>query len=377
MDKLINTNIGGFPFVLDDLRFVDNGIRDAFKGMTSAVTDNTITDGFIFDKFKTLSIQKYYIETPYSFPATYGTINGEILFIPAQTLVAGASGDYLCLELDVIYDTAGDKTFEDTNVHSTYQKRRGKFTKKSSVTAGVDIPIFTWDVSGSKWQYVTEQLFNYRFGAMIGFDGVDFAVGIHNTQIQTLQNKVFNIEDAWKSVDPSLIQSHLYINSNSDPANYSGDYRHDQHPWGPTFDSANSRIKYKRNGKTLHIDFILNRIELPSIDVSSGWAMINLDFTGLIPALSEIKKFRASCFGLEENHSGSAICSLSGPNIEIFEHGYKPRSIAFNLVNPFQYSNAYFNKGYDISSLPAVSSNSLDIYPFKWTLRGQFTCEIS
>lgn len=381
MNKLISTDLNGFPFVLDDLRFVDDGIRDAFNGVVSNVLDTSlVNDGFIFDKFKTLSLSKHYItqnSSLYPFPATYGVVNGEIVYIPAQNLVSGVTGDYLVLELDLSFDSNGTKVFEDTNIHETYQKRRGKFTKKSSIVEGTDIPIFVWNDAENGWEYITAQLYNFRFGNMIGFNGIEFAVGTHSSQISALQGKVQNVENAWTYIDKTLIPSKLYLNASSNPIDFAGDLLYSTHPSSPTIDTANSYLKYKKNGKTLHVDFLFNRMEIPTLDANSGYAMINFDFTGIIPALTSVESFRATALGLEENFSGSTICGLSGNYVEIYAHKYKTRAFAMNLLIPFRYSSAYFNKGYDTSVFPIASSDTLDFSVFKWTFRGQFTCEIS
>jgi hypothetical protein len=118
MNKLITTNTGGFPFKSDDLRFVDNAIREGLNGLLSSLMMNfpsAVLGGcYIADLGSAYRIYEGYI-----------FYNHEIWYVPQHDLtkVVGQTL-YFCPELT--WDAAGSKTFKSGDVHDTYQVRRMK-----------------------------------------------------------------------------------------------------------------------------------------------------------------------------------------------------------------------------------------------------------
>ena len=120
MNGLKTTDNGGFPFQLDDLRWIDSGIREAFKGIMSAygIDDSTavILSGCQRSGGGTVSLTEGYV-----------SIGGEICYVPAQTWPAHAGGtDEEYFVIESTFDPAGSKTFESASVYDTYELRRGK-----------------------------------------------------------------------------------------------------------------------------------------------------------------------------------------------------------------------------------------------------------
>lgn len=113
MNRLKTNQSGGFPFVLDDLRFLDNAYRQAFTNIAYAIslsdcilwgcdlsddgTDITVTEGAVW-------------------------LNGEILHVPEQTITYVPGHNYF-LRLSASYDPNGLKTFADSNLYDTYELR--------------------------------------------------------------------------------------------------------------------------------------------------------------------------------------------------------------------------------------------------------------
>jgi microcystin-dependent protein len=74
MNKLILNQAGGQKLIREDLAFMDNAYRDAFKGLTSAFGDNFILSGCDLDQFGV------------AISAGQVVINGEICEVDAQIL---------------------------------------------------------------------------------------------------------------------------------------------------------------------------------------------------------------------------------------------------------------------------------------------------
>ena len=130
MNNLKTTDTGGFPLKLDDFRFVNNAVLEAFKGMMSMydVTDShaVILSGCARTSASgTTSIAQGYI-----------SIGGEICFVPAHSYPTPSLGQNEYWMIDVSYDTSGNKTFQSTTPHNTYEVRVGKIQVSNTVPAG-------------------------------------------------------------------------------------------------------------------------------------------------------------------------------------------------------------------------------------------------
>lgn len=133
MNNLKTTDTGGFPLKLDDFRFVNNAVLEAFKGMMSMydVTDShaVILSGCARTSVSgTTSIAQGYI-----------SIGGEICFVPAHSYPTPSVGQNEYWMIDVSYDTSGNKTFQSTTSHNTYEVRVGKIQVSNTVPAGFTI----------------------------------------------------------------------------------------------------------------------------------------------------------------------------------------------------------------------------------------------
>jgi len=130
MNTLKTTDNGGFPLTLNDFRWIDNGIREAFKGLMSGygVTDSeaviisgcerTVTSGTV------------------SIAAGFISISGEICIVPAHTYPEPSVGQFEYWDLYTYFDSEGYKVFQSTLDFNTYQGRAAKVTVASSIPAG-------------------------------------------------------------------------------------------------------------------------------------------------------------------------------------------------------------------------------------------------
>jgi len=377
MNKLITTDTGGYPFVMDDIRFLDDSIRDAFKGLNNHLIDSTLTnDGFIFDKINyTATAPKISASDSWTFPETYAVLNGEILLIP-ETILSGtvSFGDCYCLELDDSFTgtAPGLKTFLDSSSNETYQIRKGKLTliASASVVLGTDVPILYG--IGVEWNYLFQQRYSYRTRAKFGIDTIQTQVSANETRSINNETRSINnetdidaINSAWTSLSTADILSKIKYNGSSS-ASLSGDTA------VLNMNFSNSRIKYKVIGKTLIVDINLKEIEIPDYSTTAVRSFI-IDFsfiTGLNNILSFNNLIRCSDSVYAETVSGTCL---------IQNHGLSSKKVLINLREPFGSSYISFNREYIFtSSTSKTISATADLDRLtKWTFEGQFTCEIN
>lgn len=371
MDKLITTGTGGYPFVLDDLRFMDDSIRDGFKGLHNHLIDSTLTnDGFIFDKIDfSTTAPTINASNSWTFPESYAVLNGEILLIP-ETVIASSFSlfDYYVLELDDSFTgtAPGLKTFQDASSVETYQLRRGKLTKKSagSIVVGTDVLILIGS-TGPEWQYIPAGRYSYRTREKLGIEAIQTLADNNETRSLANETNITLINSAWTSLSTASILSKVKYNASS-LAQSTGDT-------APLdMDFANSRIKYKKIGKTLIVDFELKDVELPTYATSPASSIVvDLAF---VTGLNNILDFYAVGRANESVYSGTLSGSLSIQN-----HSISTKKILLNIQAPHDDSSASLNKEYTFGTTPSMSvqqtadTDRLTI----WTLKGQFTCEIN
>lgn len=128
MNQLITTNNGGFPFVLNDLRFDQQAVRDAFVGLLSAYGITT-ADSFI------LSGCESFVGGGGVYLPGWIFLAGEILKFDGAPITS-SPGSVAVWDVDVSYDAAGDKRMENGTTVQTYQVRKAKIILVPTGSAG-------------------------------------------------------------------------------------------------------------------------------------------------------------------------------------------------------------------------------------------------
>jgi hypothetical protein len=134
MNRLKTDIFGGFPFDLDDIRWEQEAVRDAIKGMCSAFGTTFILSGCQITV------------NPGSVACTAGyiCIGGEICKVDAHsTLTASGTIEYWAIE--VSYNSLGLESFENLSSADTYEVRIAKVL--SSVSPPVGAPTITSTIS--------------------------------------------------------------------------------------------------------------------------------------------------------------------------------------------------------------------------------------
>lgn len=131
MNGLKTDNNGGHPAHLDDLRWIDQGIRQAFQAVMSPFgIDN---QSAVILKGCSRSSNAGII----TISEGYISIGGELCFVPSHSYsVAGNDEEYFYVKSD--FDNSGLKQYQDNNLHDTYEIRIGevKTVAQGNIPAG-------------------------------------------------------------------------------------------------------------------------------------------------------------------------------------------------------------------------------------------------
>lgn len=135
MKQLKTDYNGGFPFTLNRLRWVYEGITEAWKGLFYGLNGGSGYDDLILSGTTITLVD----DTPFTYTCDEGfiVIDGEICYVPAvvaPTVVAGAAV-YWDIDLTT-FDAAGNVAFQDAVSHNTYQKRTAKLFGAASKPSG-------------------------------------------------------------------------------------------------------------------------------------------------------------------------------------------------------------------------------------------------
>lgn len=125
MNKLKTDINGGFPLVLNDFRWWEEGNRAGFAGLASFLGSNCILSGVLgITLFDTMTYFGGYI-----------LFNGEVCLVTGGAINV-TTNPFVYVELDVTYDPAGLKNFENAVQFDTYEIRRAKLVGYPTAQAG-------------------------------------------------------------------------------------------------------------------------------------------------------------------------------------------------------------------------------------------------
>lgn len=133
MNNFKTTDLGGLPLKLNDFRYIHSGIVEIFKGVMSSygITDSTaiILSGCekVLDAGNTIILEGYV------------SIGGEVCYVPTHSYTDPVSGEFEYWMINVDYDSAGTKTFQNLSINETYEVRTGKVQKSTIVPAGFTV----------------------------------------------------------------------------------------------------------------------------------------------------------------------------------------------------------------------------------------------
>jgi hypothetical protein len=119
MNRIETLNNGGFPLTLDDHRFFESAIRDAFAGAHSAFSDLQPGNGFIISgcTWSSTAVGQPYTEG-------YLFIGGEIIKCDGGVFPTRPIGESYIWDIVETPDPTGLKTFRNQTTNQTYFTRR-------------------------------------------------------------------------------------------------------------------------------------------------------------------------------------------------------------------------------------------------------------
>lgn len=129
MNELKTTGLGGFPLVLDDIRFQYAAIKEALKGIVSTFSLQNVDSlsapkavilwgcGVTVDAVSVSPLVKYIVAEGFI------SLGGEVFYVPATSININNT-DTVYFVISESYDATGSKTFADSSVQDTYLIRR-------------------------------------------------------------------------------------------------------------------------------------------------------------------------------------------------------------------------------------------------------------
>lgn len=123
MNKLVTSINGGFPLNLDDIRFVQDSIREVIKGISSTCLIKNQRMRILSGCTTSTGPQGQLI-----YSEGFILLDDEIFYHPGTTFPSVGVFHYF-VEITSSYDPAGQKIFQDTQVHDTYELRIIKISR--------------------------------------------------------------------------------------------------------------------------------------------------------------------------------------------------------------------------------------------------------
>lgn len=126
MNKLITSNNGGYPFNLDDIRFVDSAYREGFKAVISPFAD-VENDALILS-----GMVRTQQGSVINYTEGYCVLFGEVLHFPPVNLPLLQAGQFEYLAVNVTFDVNGNKTQENGVQIQSYEVRKATIIRATS-----------------------------------------------------------------------------------------------------------------------------------------------------------------------------------------------------------------------------------------------------
>ena len=374
MNKLLTDIAGGYPFILDDLRFVDDSIREVLKAPFSFLKDQTGTNNVgntvwispVF--YDDIGNNVEFITPGQTIPDSFMYYNGELWFVPEFECPTGATGQSLIFREQITYSNTppGTKTFLNGEQNETYQIRRGEFyvgagdfqTPKEDID-GVLVAIFS--VPDFKFQINTNYLYRFQLNEQTGFnqfkaDFEDYQQNIatvltqYNTRLNDLETQVSTNTDFLSGGYSTLILN----NSNCIP----------ESNWTSSDGDLNftGELKYKKTGNLIHIAIQLEMNITNQPNIPTGLiryfeiSIPNTILTGVFQPLASFQSVGRKFFTTDNSNrfisSGVAVYSRPLNNVIRF----------YSLDSDGKLGGTDFCRYYDLDVYPIARQKTSEDY---------------
>lgn len=380
MNKLTNTDLGGYPFILDDLRFADNSIREVFKGQLNHLGGKltNLSDGIILHEKLNYSYDSI---NGFVFPETWVFMDGEFWLCPQTTLTTSAiTSKHYIFEKDIAFDGSpeGTKTFEDGNVHGTYQIRRAKLTLVNSaplpVGSETTFVALTCTTAGV-WSLYTSNVYGTKLNKYLGVDTMKNEIATLTTDLNIAENNILIAQAEINilisaPIEPNATQINSVVKFSS-ASNGSGTLLSMGANSSGILDLANSSIRIKRLGsKTVLVDFVIKKLKGFSFDTGQIASVVFNNLGSFLPTNQSFKpihsSFRLDCTTHNGVVSGQGRISTSAIN---------PKSVVLSMPAPMVNTDVAWNREYQEDGFGNLTVTGATTFVPEFNLAGQFVVE--
>lgn len=396
MDKLITNQNGGYPFVLDDLRFADDSVREALAGICRPYGGATYADGFIMTNNKDYGNFDGSIIPGLVFPEQFVFMENEIWYLPAYTTPTSTTGgSFLWIVPDIAFTgtTPGQKVFLNGSTNETYQKRRAKIvqhTDNTTVPAGQIGGFCFGGYFFNEWRIDGFKTSIGRFKDQSGITDIktdistaNYNISVNSSDILNLENKVDDIESEWTTITGIDLKYNLHLCKLTNPSTVASD-------WAtlPTRSDVSvgsgSFLKYKTIGKTMLVNFFISDLVIPlHSNFPVGGLLMTFSVSGFSdPLFLGSTSFSGSCAMHERNMTspGSHIGELMKGTNQNGKNGIFIRGNRMNEYSGIAWGYDYFQSVWSlISGNQGVATKGSEAYAStvqgKYYLRGSVVFE--
>jgi hypothetical protein len=414
MNKLITINNGGYPFVLDDLRFVDESVRESFKNIFRPFGGSTYSNGFLIDY--SFFPGNYYAGT---IPEMAVFMNNEIWTLPATTFPDTANGSFLWVVPDIAFTNSapGSKVLQNGTTVQTYEIRRAKIVQtddNASVPVGYPggfvafqyeypnnqpgQPTNWWDEQG--WTVFQQATLRWLQNENSGLNYTNlFAqtlssqIGQNSVDISANTSSINAINAGWAIKTANQLRSKMYLNSYDVGASTEWVNISTQSNWGQL--DQTSYLKYKQIGKTMFFDIKILGLIFPygnEFNTSHLWIDMS-PTTGLI-STTGIKDFSSVLTAYENNmqSQGNSVARIRKETLTTTDGiglhnktGFSIQMFVNGKNNLASFNSEYFSTTINIDgtnvvrTTPSVSRSWIAPYGSRptWNFMGQFVVELT
>lgn len=171
MNKLITNNNGGFPLVLDDVRFIMDAYTSAFKGILNAFAMSGENAVILSGCQKTVSAGLTTISEGFV------GIDGEVCYVGEHSYINPSAGEKEYWDIQLGLLPAGEKLFQNGDTNFVYQSRVGAVLKALTVPAGKSLynaNIDIYRVIATRLPRLSPEVIDSK-----SFSGVDYDITAH------------------------------------------------------------------------------------------------------------------------------------------------------------------------------------------------------
>jgi hypothetical protein len=395
MNKLFNTDLGGYPFVLDDLRFESESVRSALKGSIFHLggRKNDLSDAIFMLPVKNTAVSEFPpVPAPetatvvdasvdWTTPDMWVFMDGEFWFLPSQVLstnVPTFSHYKVQKNIGFTGTPPGLKTFQSGDSNETYEVRTASLLYVAGGASAND-PYALRGTNGA-WKWNESWLYQNLLKTTVGFVALQNEVNNNASEIAAngntnvdQQNELNEIRSSWTELTPLQLGTMM----KQGEFESSGDV---SEIWQWT-GSNESWGFYKVIGKTVHVNLNLVGVNFQSYANASSKSLILENLGSIFGITGQLVNFFSYGQSVGKSIDDN---TLSENNLHMGRTEITKRSGSVSDVvisKPKEYLNnqyTFFNRLYDypVDHRGPTPYGPTTFVP-TWTFKQSFTLHFS